>query len=124
MKVLIPTLKRTDHSKGCVYKGVLSYLVSFDKKPHDDILKSAYYGYEVEKSPIGVLKPLTEKVKEGEDLLSLTYPACLVISAEVIDEQHHYAGKKLEWLKEHSIARPAGNFLLSGEDGGIFINAQ
>lgn len=122
MKVLIPTLKRTDHSKGCVYKNVLSYGVCFDEKPHDDVLKCAYYGYSVEKPPIGNLKPCDIKAKVGTELYNLTYPAIIPISAEVIDEKHHYTGKKLAFLKEHAIARPAGNYLLSAEDGGIFIN--
>lgn len=91
-KVLIPSLKPTDHSIGCVYPNV--FAMSCDRnKANEEILKAACGIYD-------------DRVAFG---------------AECIAEDN-FLGNRLGWLEKHAVMKWGREmYLLSNTDGGVFL---
>lgn len=94
-KVLIPSLKPTDHSIGCVYPNV--FTMSCDRsKANEEILKAAC------------------TIFDDYDYVAF--------GVECIAEDN-FLGDRLEWLEKHAVMKwGREKYLLSNTDGGVFLN--
>lgn len=93
-QVFIPTLKKIDHSIGCVYSNVTNMNIDRDKA-HDEILKAIYVDWKD-----GTVNYNVERIAEGD-----------------------FLGDRLEWLEEHTIDKHGRDkYVLTNTDGGVFLD--
>lgn len=96
-RVFIPTLKKIDHSTGCLYPDVMCISCPREKA-NDEILKAVLHEY--------------------SDAYDKQYMA---FNVELI-AQDNFLGDRLGWLEDHAIIkRGRYDYILSNTDGGVFL---